>query len=88
MSAKILLWNRKGCHHCEELKAYFHEKGYQYESIDVEGRDYLRDLLEIKYGIRHVPVVEIGDEGQFKGVIEKDYEQIEKLIEDYSPIVK
>jgi hypothetical protein len=33
-------------------------------------------------------VVEIGDEGQFKGVIEKDYEQIEKLIEDYSPIVK
>ncbi|MEH7487192.1 glutaredoxin family protein, partial [Priestia megaterium] len=54
MSVKILLWNRKGCHHCEELKAYFHEKGYQYESIDVEGKDYLRDLLEFKYGIRHV----------------------------------
>ncbi|WP_409405129.1 glutaredoxin family protein [Priestia megaterium] len=88
MSVKILLWNRKGCYHCEELKAYFHEKGHQYESIDVEGKDYLRDLLEIKYGIRHVPVVEIGDKGQFKGVIEKDYEQIEKLIEDYSPIVK
>ncbi|TDL83239.1 glutaredoxin family protein [Peribacillus frigoritolerans] len=77
---KILLWSRKGCHYCEEIKEFFERNEYEYTAIDVEGKDYLRDILELKYGIRHVPVVEIGSNHIFQGVIEKDFMLIESLI--------
>lgn len=77
---KILFWSRKGCHYCEEIKEFFERNEYEYTAIDVEGKDYLRDILELKYGIRHVPVVEIGSNHIFQGVIEKDFMLIESLI--------
>ncbi len=82
-SSKVILWGRKGCQHCEEIKSYLEEKNYLYKLIDVEGKDYLRDVLEAKYNIRHVPVIEIGTEGLFQAVLEKDFEQIEQLIEKH-----
>ncbi|MDQ0246676.1 glutaredoxin [Bacillus fengqiuensis] len=79
----IILWGRKGCQHCNEVKVYLEEKGYTYSNVDIEGKDYLRDVLELKYGIRHVPVVEIGVDGVFEGIIEKDYKRLETLIKQH-----
>ncbi|MDQ0862087.1 glutaredoxin family protein [Bacillus sp. V2I10] len=78
--SKVILWSRKGCHYCDEIKEFFEKNEYEYTSVDVEGKDHLRDILELKYGIRHVPVVEIGSNHIFHGVIEKDFTLIESLI--------
>ncbi|UOY92376.1 glutaredoxin family protein [Ectobacillus sp. JY-23] len=77
----IVVWSRTGCHHCDEIKAYLQANKYAYELVDIEGRDYLRDILELKYGVRYVPVVEIGANGRFEAVLEKDYKRIEELVE-------
>lgn len=83
---KIVLWGRKGCHYCDGLKEYFEKEGYVYSSVDVEGNDYLRDILELKYGIRHVPVIEIGVDNAFEALTDfepisrQDYTHIEALL--------
>lgn len=79
-SKKIVLWSRKEYQACQELKAFLAEKGYSYENVDVEGRDYLRDILELKYGVRHVPVVEIGSHGIYEGITDSDFARIERLL--------
>ncbi|MFO7263762.1 MAG: NrdH-redoxin [Bacillaceae bacterium G1] len=78
---KIVLWSRQGCRACQEVKAFLEEKGYAYENVDVEGRDYLRDVLELKYGIRHVPVVEIGNGNVYEAVTDGDVQRIAALVE-------
>lgn len=77
---KVVLWSRKGCHYCSEVKAFLEENHYEYENIDVEGKDVLRDVLEVKYGIRHVPVVEVGSQGSYKAVLEGDLNRLKELL--------
>lgn len=78
---KLVLWNRAGCEACQQLKAKFAEQGISYISIDVEGKDVLRDVLEAKYGIRHVPVAEIGYEGRYEAVTDGSFEKIYELLQ-------
>jgi len=77
---KVVLWGRQGCQGCQNVKAFLEEKGYAYETVDVEGRDYLRDVLELKYGVRHVPVVEIGNGQVYEAVTDGDLQRIEALL--------
>jgi len=78
---KIVLWSRQGCQACQELKLFLDQKGYVYENVDVGGKDYLRDVLELKYGVRHVPVVEIGNGQVYEAVTDADVQRIVSLIE-------
>lgn len=77
---KVVIWSKPGCHYCGIVKNYLEENNHPYENIDIEGKDYLRDVLEAKYGIRHVPVVEIGGEGTFTAVTDWDLDKIEQLL--------
>ncbi|GIQ62809.1 putative glutaredoxin YtnI [Paenibacillus cisolokensis] len=79
----VILWSREGCQACQQTKAYLKEKGYAYSNIDVEGKDFLRDVLELKYGIRHVPVIEIGRDGVYEAVLDGDPNRIEALLAGY-----
>lgn len=79
-NVKVILWSREGCQACQQTKAFLNEKGYAYLNVDVEGKDYLRDVLEMKYGIRHVPVIEIGRNGIFEAILDGDPSRIETLL--------
>lgn len=79
-SKKIILWSRKGCEACQNLKAAFAEQQIDYQNVDVEGKDYLRDILELKYGIRHVPVVEIGRGITYEAVTDGDLSKIQEIV--------
>lgn len=79
-SAKLVLWSREGCQACQQTKAHFQSKGYAYDNIDVTGKDHLRDILEVKYGIRHVPVVEIGNGEVYEAVTDGDLNKIDALL--------
>lgn len=57
---KVIVWSKKGCHYCQDVKDYLTENDIPYTNIDVTEHEYLRDVLDAKYGIRYVPVVEIG----------------------------
>ncbi|MDI3257903.1 MAG: glutaredoxin family protein [Kyrpidia sp.] len=79
----IVLWSREGCHACGRVKAFLQEKGYTYANIDVAERDHLRDILEAKYGIRHVPVVEVKiDDTAYRAVIGDDLDRLTTLLEN------
>lgn len=80
-SLTIIVWSKQGCHYCEEVKQYLDEKGLDYKSVDVTEHDDRRDILEVKYGIRYVPVVEIGQGSIFEGVTELGLEHLEKALE-------
>ncbi|SFJ77118.1 glutaredoxin family protein [Thermoflavimicrobium dichotomicum] len=79
-SKKVVLWSRSGCHYCAEVKAFLEANNYPYENLDVEGKDVLRDVLEVKYGIRHVPVIEVGSKGTFEAVLEPDLDRLKALL--------
>lgn len=51
-----------------------------FENIEVQGNDVLRDVLEAKYGIRHVPVIEVGGDGKFEALLEPDLEKLAELL--------
>ncbi len=51
----VVVWSKQGCSYCDEVKGYLREKAVAYETIDVTERDEMRDVLQAKYGIRHVP---------------------------------
>ncbi|MGF7048842.1 glutaredoxin [Paenibacillus sp. DS2015] len=78
---KIVVWSKPGCHYCAEVKSYLEANHYSYENIDVGANDNLRDVLEVKYGIRHVPVVEIGRDGKFEGVVELGLDHLQAALE-------
>jgi glutaredoxin len=78
---KLILWNRAGCQACQALKSQLAEHGIAYVSIDVEGKDVLRDVLEAKYGIRHVPVAEIGAGDVYEAVTDGSFERIRALLQ-------
>ncbi|ALS21784.1 MULTISPECIES: glutaredoxin family protein [Paenibacillus] len=79
-NVKLVLWSREGCQACQEAKAYLKEKGYVYSNVDVGGKDYLRDVLEVKYGIRHVPVIEVGRNQTYEAIVDSDFNRLEALL--------
>lgn len=76
----VIVWSKQGCHYCEEVKQFLKEKQVDYQTIDVTNHDDRRDILEAKYGIRHVPVVEIGQDGIYKSVIDFGIQHVEKAL--------
>lgn len=79
-STTVVLWSKEGCHFCGEVKSYLESKNQPYQNIEVSGNDILRDVLELKYGIRHVPVVEVGRGGVYEALLEPDLAKLEKLL--------
>lgn len=64
----VVVWSKEGCSYCKEVKDYLAEQNIAYKTVDVTNHDEFRDILETKYGVRHVPVVEIGRDNQYEGV--------------------
>lgn len=79
----VIVWSKEGCHYCAEVKQYLKEKQVDFQTIDVTNNDDRRDILEAKYGIRHVPVVEIGKSGIYEGVTKVGIEHVEKVLAPY-----
>lgn len=77
----VVVWSKNGCHYCAEVKHYLEEKEIAYQTVDISNRDEYRDILEIKYGVRHVPVVEIGKGEVYEGVTKVGIEYLEKALE-------
>jgi glutaredoxin 3 len=77
----VVVWAKEGCHYCAEVKHYLQEKGIEYKTVDVTNDDERRDILDIKYGVRYVPVVEIGQGEVYEGVTKVGIEHLEKALE-------
>ena len=77
----VVVWAKEGCHYCAEVKQYLEEKAIPYKVVDVTNHDEHRDILDIKYGVRHVPVVEIGQGGVYAGITEVGIEHLENALE-------
>lgn len=76
----VVLWSKQGCHYCAEVKQFLEETQVNYQTIDVTDQDLFRDILDVKYGIRHVPVVEIGQDGIYQGVTKVGINHLEKAL--------
>ena len=76
----VVLWAKDGCHYCAEVKQYLEEKRIEYKTVDVTNHDERRDILEIKYGVRHVPVVEIGHGEVYEGVTKVGIEHLGRVL--------
>lgn len=81
-SLDIIIWLKQGCSYCEEIKAYLQERHISYKTVDVTSNDIFRDILDIKYGVRHVPVVEIGssETGIYRAVTAIGLEHLQKAL--------
>lgn len=80
----VVVWSKQGCSYCEEVKTYLQEKEIPYQTVDVTHNDAFRDILETKYGVRYVPIVEIGSSknGVYKAVTEIGLEHLKAALED------
>lgn len=78
----IVVWAKDGCSYCKDVKEYLTEQNLDYRVIDVTNHDEFRDILDVKYGVRHVPVVELGVNNQYQGVTEVGIEYLEKALEE------
>ncbi|WP_155592804.1 glutaredoxin family protein [Lysinibacillus cavernae] len=78
----IVVWSKQGCSYCDEIKAYLQEQQISYKTVDVTTNDTFRDILEIKYGVRYIPIVEIGssETGIYKAVTEIGLEHVQKAL--------
>ncbi|WP_028984070.1 glutaredoxin family protein [Sporolactobacillus terrae] len=78
----IIIWSKQACPYCLRTKNYLTEKHLNFVSIDVTNHDDLRDVLEMKYGIRHVPVIEIGldQPHTYEAVTSIDLADLEKAL--------
>jgi glutaredoxin 3 len=77
----VIVWSKQGCHYCSEVKSYLEDKNVSYQTIDITNHDDYRDILEVKYGIRHVPVVEIGNGEVYEAVTEVDLKHLQHALE-------
>jgi glutaredoxin 3 len=77
---KIILWGKKVCPYCDQVRAFLKANNYEYETIDVEGHDILRDVLEAKYNARRVPVIEVGGNGKFEAVLGPDLIRLAEVL--------
>ncbi|AGK53522.1 glutaredoxin family protein [Bacillus sp. 1NLA3E] len=79
-SLSVVVWSKQGCHYCGVVKNFLEDKGISYQTVDVTNHDDYRDILDVKYGVRHVPVVEIGQGEVYQGVTEVGIEHLEKAL--------
>ncbi|MEI4769106.1 glutaredoxin family protein [Psychrobacillus sp. FJAT-51614] len=77
----VVVWSKEGCSYCNEVKEYLMEQNIAYKTVDVKDHDEFRDILDTKYGVRHVPVVEIGEGGVYKGVTEVGLEHLKAALQ-------
>ncbi|MBZ5201663.1 glutaredoxin family protein [Planomicrobium chinense] len=87
-SPSIIVWSKQGCHYCAEVKEYLEANRLSYKTVDVTENDDRRDILEIKYGVRYVPVVEIGKDNVYKAVVELGIENLEEALEQAGALIK
>ncbi|RPK16105.1 glutaredoxin family protein [Priestia endophytica] len=80
-SFSVVIWSKKGCHYCTEVKEYLNSHNIAYQDIDVTNADDRRDILDIKYGVRHVPVVEIGNGEVYKAVTKVGIQYVQEAID-------
>lgn len=83
----IVVWAKDGCSYCKEVKDYLTEQQQDFQIVDVTNNDELRDILEKKYGVRHVPVVEIGIGNHYQAVTEIGIEHLQKALQEASKAV-
>ncbi|MFJ8071382.1 glutaredoxin family protein [Peribacillus sp. NPDC096447] len=79
----VVVWSKQGCHYCEEVKQYLKEKDIAYQTVDVTDHDERREILEIKYGVRYVPIIEIGRGNVYESVTEIGIPYLEKVLERF-----
>jgi glutaredoxin len=84
----VVVWSKEGCHFCGEVKQFLEGKGIKYDTIDVTHHDERRDILEVKYGVRHVPVVEVGQNEVYEGVTKVGIEHLERVLEKYNTSIR
>ncbi|MDI2589479.1 glutaredoxin family protein [Psychrobacillus sp. NEAU-3TGS] len=77
----VVVWSKEGCSYCNEVKKYLAEQNIPYKTVDVTNHDEFRDILETKYNVRHVPVVEIGEGNTYKAVTEVGLEHLKVALE-------
>ncbi|MED5100177.1 glutaredoxin family protein [Niallia sp. FSL W8-0951] len=79
---KVVVWSKDGCSYCQEVKSYLAENNIEYSTIDVTQNDSFRDILEVKYGIRYVPVIEIsnGSNAEYKAVFKADINALKEAL--------
>lgn len=80
----VVVWAKEGCHYCGEVKQYLQEKEINYKIVDVTNHDDFREILNTKYGIRHVPVVEIGQGEVYEAVTQVGLEHLEKVLDKFN----
>ncbi len=80
---KVVVWAKQGCSYCGEVKSYLENEGMDYQTIDVTENDEFRDILEVKYGVRYVPVVEIGEGNTFTAVTELGVVHLQNALEQF-----
>lgn len=83
---QVIVWSKDGCSYCEEVKTYLQQNQIDYRVVDVTNNDSYRDILDIKYGIRYVPVIEIGQDNSYVGVTELGIEHLEKALKAYEEV--
>lgn len=58
---KVVIYTTPTCGYCKQAKAYFEEKGIEYDEIDVsQDQEKAKEMVE-KTGQMGVPVIEIGE---------------------------
>jgi len=82
LNKDVIVWLKQGCSYCNEVKTYLQEEGIPYKTVDVTHNDAFRDILDTKYGIRYVPVVEIGssEDGIYQAVTELGLEHLKAAL--------
>jgi len=72
----IKIYSTPTCPYCKMAKAYFKEKGLEYEDIDVSANEVARKEAVEKSGIVGVPIIDI--DGQIVAGFDK--EKINQLL--------
>ena len=73
---RIRIYSTPTCPFCKMAKAYFGEKGFEYEDIDVSANEIAKKEAIEKSGIMGVPIIDI--DGQI--VVGFDKEKINQLL--------
>jgi glutaredoxin 3 len=75
MEKKVRIYTTSSCHYCAQAKAYFTEKGIEFETVDVTSdAAALTEMKRLTGGARSVPVIVVNGEviiGFDLGAVEK-----------------
>lgn len=73
---KVIIYTTPTCPYCVTLKKYLHEKGIEFEHLDVASNNEAREDMIKKCNCMSVPVVDI--DGEI--ILGFDKEKIDKLL--------